>query len=215
MLDVTVAHEASCRSHTRGPVTTLRVALKHRANCGHISVVCIRVPCVCLFCRQMNTTHAVVIPQFPLLRVSSQRDMQELGNLPPTPAESAQLLWLAEAEHLLGTAFLHRAFACAPGTSLLTDTPTKHGYMTAAWNESVAAISLRAARGRRPWGFGSGPFTEVFPLTSEVAGSSESNGSGNTEEEVVDVMDEQAEAATIQMLEVSLEASLAAPSTIG
>lgn len=95
------------------------------------------------------------------------------GALRATSAASQQLLWLAEVEHILGTASLQLAFAArnpcpsSPPSTLPNDYPPGTAVPPAS-APTVSATSRQAAGGRRVWGYGSGPFAEVSATGPDI-----------------------------------------------
>lgn len=144
-----------------------------------------------------------------------------LGNVPPTAAESAQLLWLAQVEYLLGVSFLQEAFSVldsmprkgrsqsislSPNTPAPSDTLLANDTSVAA-TPSIAVQSLVAAGGRRPWGSGSGPFAEGLPPVSEVSHAKIENSDKkgvHTVEAGGHKEKEEKEEGTIEQLEVCM-----------
>lgn len=145
-------------------------------------------------------------------------------------AESAQLLRLAEVEHILGAACLQLGIAAAAGTGggvKRGSTPpaadatavTAAAAASAATSDdgagkmaspvieasrpTVADTVVAAAGWRRPWGFGNGPFSEVSATKADIfveGGSSGGAGDGG-----VDV-DEQAIVAQLEVIWLSANA---------
>ena len=79
-----------------------------------------------------------------------------------SPAESSQLLWLAEVEHILGEASLQLAFSAASKLS----TPSLDPLTEAS--PMVAPRTVNASKQQRPWGYGSGPFAGVSATGAEI-----------------------------------------------
>lgn len=95
------------------------------------------------------------------------------GALRATSAASQQLLWLAEVEHILGTASLQLAFAArnpcpSSAPSTLPNDYTPGAAVPPASVPTVSATSRQAAGGRRVWGYGSGPFAEVSATGPDI-----------------------------------------------
>ena len=94
------------------------------------------------------------------------------GTLPATSVEGLQLLWLAEAEHILGTAYMQLAFAeardhgCPESQSRDDGLQTVTVKLVPPSKQTVERESEVAAGGRRPWGYASGPFAS-FAATAE------------------------------------------------
>lgn len=98
----------------------------------------------------------------------------DMGAFHPTPSEVFQLLWLSEAENILGASFLQLAFSAArtlgSGPHPLNEVTPTTTYQPSASKPTVAAVSVMAAGGRRPWGYSSGPFAEVSAMAPELFG---------------------------------------------
>eukprot|EP00903_Cladosiphon_okamuranus_P012352 g11581.t1 len=126
-------------------------------------------------------------------------------------AESDQLLRLAEVEHILGAAYLHLGFAAAakdknqrnarslgssprqPGTETtvgITLPGTSRGAVTSKATVAEAAAAAAAAGGRMTWGFGAGPFAEVFATKSEIFSGEGDRGGGHGDGDLDDVGDD-------------------------
>lgn len=136
-----------------------------------------------------------------------------LESSPATNVESLQLLWLAEAEHLLGAATLQLAFAALGTTrnppqrsspsqtpAAVTPLPAKEKTLPVS-AQTVAEHSLMSAGGRRPWGFGSGPFAEISATASDVFGSDGDGGKTGREEGGCSLEEEE---LVVKQLEVGL-----------
>eukprot|EP00752_Nemacystus_decipiens_P012187 g10805.t1 len=111
-------------------------------------------------------------------------------------AESDQLLRLAEVEHVLGAACLQLGLAAAaevrtqrvtqsagssprePASEAAERKPVGDAFRGAAASKAtVAEAAALAAGGRMTWGFGAGPFAEVFATKSEIfSGVGDSGG---------------------------------------
>lgn len=133
-------------------------------------------------------------------------------------AESDQLLRLAEVEHILGAACLQLGLAAAAKKTQsiaqsMSSSPRQPATETAAGialpacasrgavasKASVAEAAAAAAGGRRIWGFGSGPFAEVFATKTGIfLGGGEGGGESGDGDDVGHVDDE----AIIAQLEV-------------
>lgn len=136
-------------------------------------------------------------------------------------AETDQLLRLAEVEHILGAACLQLGLAAA--AKVMTQRTAKSagsspcaptaeaalglalpgaGRGTEASKATVAEAAAAAAGGRVSWGFGAGPFTEVFATKSGIFSGGEASGGEDGDGD--SGLDECDEGAIIAQLEVFL-----------
>lgn len=148
-----------------------------------------RVPCSIITSALKLNLFFCTCPTSP--QSSSQDD---LSGVLPSPAESSQLLWLAEVEHILGAASLQLAFTAA--SKLSSPIPEAH-------NETFpmgAARSVDATRAHRPWGYGSGPFADVSATGSDIFEKEWGGGAGGKDD--VSSSAEIDEVFTIEQLEV-------------
>lgn len=98
------------------------------------------------------------------------------GSSPATAEESTQLLWLAEAEHLLGAAYLQKAFGALEkvrrphrppaGEQSPAPAASEEASMDRDSQASPAGAEFEASDAdstgtTRPWGYTSGPFAQV------------------------------------------------------
>lgn len=144
-------------------------------------------------------------------------------------AESDQLLRLAEVEHILGTACLQLGFAAAsqvmnqktaqslgssprePATEAFIGTALPGASRGAvASKATVAEAAAAAAGGRTTWGFGAGPFAEVFATKSGIF-SGEGDGEGEHGDGGVGDVDDD---AIIEQLEVDCFSSVGHQETL-
>ena len=116
-----------------------------------------RVPCSVTI---SDTTYSLCIPIFPTSPQSAAQE--DLGGLTPSPAESYELLWLAEVEHILGAASLQLAFAAASKFNALNSEPPTEV------SPIRVARSMDATRAHRPWGYGSGPLAGVSATGADI-----------------------------------------------
>lgn len=115
----------------------------------------------------------------------------------PSPAESSQLLWLAEVEHILGAASLQLAFAAARNlSSPIPEPPNETSPMG-------AVRSMGATRAHRPWGYGSGPFADVSATGADIFEKEWGEGAG--EKDDISSTAEIDERFIIEQLEVSYD----------
>lgn len=126
---------------------------------------------------------------------SSQSSAQEdLGGLLPSSAESYQLLWLGEVEHILGAASLQLAFAAASTLSApLPEPPTEASPIG-------AARAMDPTRAHRPWGYGSGPFAGVSATGADIFEKEWGSAAGGGDD--VSTITESDEISIIEQLEV-------------
>lgn len=136
-------------------------------------------------------------------------------------AESNQILRLAEVEHILGAACLQLGLAAAAGitaqktTEIVDSSPRQPAADTAvgialpgaprevvASKATVAEAAEVAAGGRRAWGFGAGPFAEVFATKSAIFSGGEDSRGESGGGDVGDV-DEDAIVAQLEVRNVS------------
>lgn len=127
-----------------------------------------------------------------------------LENLRPTPEESLQLLWLAEVEYILGIACLQLAFAAAPKPSPSSPQPPVDAPLeiipgVVPSKATVVANLTAAAGGRRPWGYGNGPFSGISATAKDIF----EQDPGGSEERAGGASVGGDESRTIEQLEVS------------
>lgn len=135
------------------------------------------------------------------------------GSSSATPAELEQLLWLAEAEHLLGTACLQLAFAAVERvqrlrarsrmfqsalTGVAEDTTMTQSTIVSG-TPTANELAQMAAGGRRPWGYSTGPFAQVVATSLQNIPAAEKVGAMD----VGGNLGVQEEETTIAQLEVS------------
>lgn len=107
--------------------------------------------------------------------LAQNRSEEEIGMISATPAECAQLLWLAETEHILGVASMQLAFAAAlnhrssnPQSKAIDAQPSTTVPIEPPSKQTVEEESTETAGGRLPWGYGSGPFASIAATAQDV-----------------------------------------------
>lgn len=141
--------------------------------------------------------------------LAQDRAEEEICMVSATPAECAQLLWLAETEYILGVASMKLAFAAAPNHRPSNPQPKA---MDAQPSSSTVAIeppskqtveeeSTEAAGGRPPWGYGSGPFASIAATAQDVI-EREWDQSDRRAEESIGI-DDEGERHRIEQMEVT------------
>lgn len=152
-----------------------------------------------------------------------QEECLDRLSLVASSEECDQLLRLAEVEHILGAACLQLGLAAAaevktqrnaqsPSSSPRQPAPeaalgiallgVSRGL--AASKTTVAEAAAGAAGGRMSWGFGAGPFAEVFATKSEIFSGGRESGGEHGDGDLGDV-DDDAIIAQLEVHDVSSE----------
>lgn len=141
-----------------------------------------------------NLRHTIPSVYVSVQNIQQSAAQEDVGTLLASPAESSQLLWLAEVEHILGAASLQLAFAAASKLSApIAEPPTEHPPM-------AAAPTMDATRAHRPWGYGSGPFAGISATGADIFEREWGGGAGGKDD--VSNIAESDESFIIEQLEV-------------